>query len=127
MVSPYRILIGLMIVIIGGGTVFFRVVEGWSWIDAYFFTVVTYHRHVADTHANTSVLSCGHLVRQRQHVVEVAQRQQINRLLSREQFVVTPPTSELHARERHHDPTEVLNGRILEQNANDASTDVRGA
>jgi len=23
------------------GTVFFRVVEGWSWIDSYFFTVVT--------------------------------------------------------------------------------------
>lgn len=27
--------------VIGSGTVFFRVVEGWSWIDAYFFTVVT--------------------------------------------------------------------------------------
>ena len=27
--------------IIAGGTVFFRFVEGWSWIDSYFFTVVT--------------------------------------------------------------------------------------
>lgn len=27
--------------IIGTGTVFFRYVEGWSWVDAYFFTVVT--------------------------------------------------------------------------------------
>ncbi len=27
--------------IIVGGTVFFRHVEGWSWIDSYFFTVVT--------------------------------------------------------------------------------------
>ncbi|TNF65110.1 MAG: two pore domain potassium channel family protein [Rhodobacteraceae bacterium] len=27
--------------IIAGGTVFFRHVEGWSWVDAYFFTVVT--------------------------------------------------------------------------------------
>ncbi len=27
--------------IIGSGTVFFRYVEGWSWVDAYFFTVVT--------------------------------------------------------------------------------------
>lgn len=27
--------------IILGGTVFFRHVEGWSWIDSYFFTVVT--------------------------------------------------------------------------------------
>ncbi|MEO1138545.1 MAG: potassium channel family protein [Pseudomonadota bacterium] len=24
-----------------GGTVFFRLVEGWSWLDSYFFTVVT--------------------------------------------------------------------------------------
>lgn len=27
--------------IIVGGTVFFRLVEGWSWLDSYFFTVVT--------------------------------------------------------------------------------------
>ncbi|MEQ8896545.1 MAG: potassium channel family protein [Roseovarius sp.] len=27
--------------IIVGGTIFFRHVEGWSWIDSYFFTVVT--------------------------------------------------------------------------------------
>ena len=27
--------------IIAGGTVFFRMVEGWSWLDSYFFTVVT--------------------------------------------------------------------------------------
>ena len=26
---------------IGTGTVFFRYVEGWSWLDAYFFTVIT--------------------------------------------------------------------------------------
>jgi voltage-gated potassium channel len=27
--------------IIAAGTVFFRLVEGWSWLDSYFFTVVT--------------------------------------------------------------------------------------
>ena len=27
--------------IILGGTIFFHVVEGWRWLDAYFFTVVT--------------------------------------------------------------------------------------
>ena len=27
--------------IVAGSTVFFRFVEGWSWLDAYFFTVVT--------------------------------------------------------------------------------------
>lgn len=27
--------------VIAGGTVFFRHVEGWSWVDSYFFTVVT--------------------------------------------------------------------------------------
>jgi len=27
--------------IIGIGTVFFRFVEGWSWVDSYFFSVVT--------------------------------------------------------------------------------------
>lgn len=27
--------------VIGTGTVFYHVVEGWSWLDSYFFTVVT--------------------------------------------------------------------------------------
>lgn len=36
-----RILVGLLASLIGGATVFFRYVEGWSWIDSYFFTVVT--------------------------------------------------------------------------------------
>jgi len=30
-----------LLVIVLGGTVFFRYVEGWGWLDAYFFTVVT--------------------------------------------------------------------------------------
>jgi voltage-gated potassium channel len=30
-----------LLLIVGGGTVFFHLVEGWSWLDAYFFTVVT--------------------------------------------------------------------------------------
>lgn len=34
-------LIGTLVTIIAGGTVFFHFVEGWSWLDAYFFTVVT--------------------------------------------------------------------------------------
>ena len=34
-------LLGAMIFLIVGGTIFFRWVEGWSWVDAYFFTVVT--------------------------------------------------------------------------------------
>ncbi len=34
-------LIGALAVIIAGGTVFFHYVEGWSWLDSYFFTVVT--------------------------------------------------------------------------------------
>ena len=34
-------ILALLATIVGGGTVFFRVVEGWSWIDAYFFSVVT--------------------------------------------------------------------------------------
>lgn len=36
-----RALLGLATVLIGSGTVFFRYIEGWAWIDAYFFTVVT--------------------------------------------------------------------------------------
>jgi voltage-gated potassium channel len=36
-----RVLLGLLVTLIGGATVFFRYVEGWSWIDSYFFTVVT--------------------------------------------------------------------------------------
>ena len=34
-------LLGTLAAIVAGGTVFFRLVEGWSWLDAYFFTVVT--------------------------------------------------------------------------------------
>ncbi|WP_297767879.1 potassium channel family protein [uncultured Roseovarius sp.] len=36
-----RTLIALLVMVIASGTVFFRLVEGWSWIDSYFFTVVT--------------------------------------------------------------------------------------
>lgn len=41
MPGHYRILLGLSLLIVTGGTVFFHFVEGWSWIDSYFFTVVT--------------------------------------------------------------------------------------
>jgi len=34
-------LILTLIAIVAIGTVFFHFVEGWSWIDAYFFTVIT--------------------------------------------------------------------------------------
>lgn len=34
-------LISTLLAIIVAGTVFFRLVEGWSWLDSYFFTVVT--------------------------------------------------------------------------------------
>ncbi len=34
-------LLAMLILIIAGGTVFFHLVEGWSWLDSYFFTVVT--------------------------------------------------------------------------------------
>jgi voltage-gated potassium channel len=34
-------LVGLLSTIIAIGTVFFRWAEGWSWVDAYFFSVVT--------------------------------------------------------------------------------------
>ncbi|MBI1418050.1 MAG: two pore domain potassium channel family protein [Limimaricola sp.] len=34
-------LVGTMVTLIVGGTLFFHVVEGWSYLDSYFFTVVT--------------------------------------------------------------------------------------
>ncbi|SLN12654.1 Ion channel [Roseovarius litorisediminis] len=34
-------LLSTLALIILGGTVFFHLVEGWNWIDSYFFTVVT--------------------------------------------------------------------------------------
>ena len=34
-------LIGIIATIITASTVFFRWIEGWSWLDSYFFTVVT--------------------------------------------------------------------------------------
>lgn len=40
---PVRIvvLVFTLAIIIAGGTVFFRVVEGWTWLDSYFYAVVT--------------------------------------------------------------------------------------
>ena len=34
-------LVGALAVLIGGGTVFYHLIEGWSWVDSFFFTVVT--------------------------------------------------------------------------------------
>lgn len=34
-------LVTTLATLVAGGTVFFRWAEGWSWLDAYFFTVVT--------------------------------------------------------------------------------------
>ncbi|SLN36856.1 voltage-gated potassium channel [Roseovarius albus] len=39
--SPFVILITSLVVIVSSATVFFHYLEGWSWIDSYFFTVVT--------------------------------------------------------------------------------------
>lgn len=36
-----RTILLLLALVVASGTVFFRFVEDWSWIDAYFFTVVT--------------------------------------------------------------------------------------
>ena len=43
MKPPARILFLMLMLapFIGGGTVFFHLVEGWSWVDSYFFAVVT--------------------------------------------------------------------------------------
>ena len=40
---PFRVmtLVLTVAIIVAGGTVFFRWAEGWSWLDSYFFTVVT--------------------------------------------------------------------------------------
>lgn len=39
--SSLAILFSTLVAVILSGTVFYRLVEGWSWIDSYFFTVVT--------------------------------------------------------------------------------------
>jgi voltage-gated potassium channel len=39
--SIYRYLGTSVIIVLGIGTVFYRFVEGFSWIDAYYFSVVT--------------------------------------------------------------------------------------
>ena len=39
--STLLYLLGTIALIIAAGSVFFHVVEGWSWLDSYFFTVVT--------------------------------------------------------------------------------------
>lgn len=37
----YRILLGLVLLVLGIGTIFYHFVEGWGWVDAYYFCVVT--------------------------------------------------------------------------------------
>lgn len=44
-------LLGMLVMLVLGGTVFFHYIEGWSWLDSYFFTVVT-----------LSTVGYGHLV-----------------------------------------------------------------
>ena len=39
--KEYRKLLGITTVIIGLGTVFYHYIEGWSWIDAAYFSVIT--------------------------------------------------------------------------------------
>lgn len=39
-ISPHTVIVTLIAILVSG-TVFFHVVEGWSWLDSYFFTVVT--------------------------------------------------------------------------------------
>lgn len=36
-----KIILGALVGLVAIGTVLFRHVEGWSWLDSYFFTVVT--------------------------------------------------------------------------------------
>lgn len=38
--KPSTLILSL-IAVLAAGTVFFRLVEGWSWLDSYFFTVIT--------------------------------------------------------------------------------------
>ena len=40
---PFKVatLILSLVLVVAVGTIFFRFVEGWSWLDAYFFTVIT--------------------------------------------------------------------------------------
>lgn len=37
----FRGLLYLVSVVIGSGTVFYRFVEDWTWVDAFYFTVIT--------------------------------------------------------------------------------------
>ncbi len=41
MTRKLPIYISMLVTLISVGTIFFRFVEGWTWLDAYFFTVVT--------------------------------------------------------------------------------------
>lgn len=38
--NMYRILVGLVIVALGTGTVVYRILEGWSWVDSFYFCSV---------------------------------------------------------------------------------------
>ncbi len=39
-IKPFTVVLSLIFVV-GCGTVFYHHIEGWSWLDSYFFTVVT--------------------------------------------------------------------------------------
>ena len=37
----YRLIILATVIILGSGTIFFHIVEKWSWLDSYYYSVVT--------------------------------------------------------------------------------------
>lgn len=39
--KAYYYLVGILLVVIGGGMIFYRFVEDMSWVDAYYFCVIT--------------------------------------------------------------------------------------
>ena len=39
--APLSAVLGLAVMVLAGSTVFFRYVENWAWLDAWFFAVVT--------------------------------------------------------------------------------------
>lgn len=39
--EEFRVLVGLLSMLLAGSTFFYKTIEGWSWVDSFYFSVMT--------------------------------------------------------------------------------------
>jgi voltage-gated potassium channel len=122
--KPITVVLSVLAVI-GSGTVFYHFVEGWSWLDSYFFTVVTistvgYGKLVPATAAGkiftTGLIFVGlgvfaAAIQQFAHYHMRKREEHTEWLIARLGHHLHPPTDDPHAANRDDPPGEDHEGR----------------